>query len=127
MRRRSTSPQRSATMESAQQSLDKTLPETTVQGRKVQRDDPSFRTLLRRVAVALPVCALLVMLAYFFVDRPVAFFVHDHHLNSLAALKWMTHTAMVFDDLAPVIVVLAVVRLAFGPLTRLERVLFAAA
>jgi membrane-associated phospholipid phosphatase len=77
--------------------------------------------------MALPVCALLVTLAYFFVDRPVAFFVHEHQLNRIAALEWLTHTAMAFDSLAAVIVLLATVRLAFGPLTRLEWTLFAAA
>jgi membrane-associated phospholipid phosphatase len=83
--------------------------------------------LMRRVTVALPVCALLVTLAYLFVDRPVAWLVHDRHLNRFAVLEWMTHAAMAFDALAPVVVVLAAVRLAFAPLTRLERTLFAAA
>jgi membrane-associated phospholipid phosphatase len=87
---------------------------------------PSFRTLLRRVGMGLPICALLVTLSYFFVDRPVAFFVHDQQVNHIAALKWLTHTAMVFNALAAVLVVWAAVRLAFGPLTRLERTLFAA-
>jgi membrane-associated phospholipid phosphatase len=89
--------------------------------------EPSFRTLLRRVAVSLVACCLLVTLAYHFVDRPVAFFVQEHRLNRPAALEWMTHTAMAFDALAALTVVLTAVRLALGQPSRLERTLFAAA
>ncbi|HEY7309952.1 MAG TPA: phosphatase PAP2 family protein [Gemmataceae bacterium] len=110
-----------------QESFPKAVPEIDGPCEEIWRGGPSFQTLLRRFAMALPVCALLVTLAYLFVDRPVAFFVHDHHLNRIAALEWMTHTAMAFDALASAIVFLAAVRLAFGPLTRLERTLFAAA
>jgi membrane-associated phospholipid phosphatase len=114
-------------MESKQQPFSQVVPEIAEPSEGRWGEEPSFRTLLRRVGVALPACALLVTLAYLFVDRPVAFFVHDHHLNRYTALEWMTHTAMAFDALAAVIVVLASVRLAFGPLTRLERTLLAAA
>ena len=110
-----------------QEPFHQAVPETAGPCEGTWADEPSFRTLLRRVAAALPLCALLVTLAYLFVDRPVAFFVHDHHLNRIAALEWMTHTAMAFNALASVVVVLAAVRLAFGPLTRLERTLLAAA
>jgi membrane-associated phospholipid phosphatase len=114
-------------MEPTQESFPRAVPEIDEPCEGTGRGQPSFQTLLRRFAMSLPVCALLVTLAYLFVDRPVAFFVHDHHLHRYTALKWMTHTAMAFDGLAAVIVFLAAVRLALGPLTRLERTLFAAA
>jgi membrane-associated phospholipid phosphatase len=87
----------------------------------------SFKTMLSRAALALLGCAGLVALCYFFVDRPVAFFVHDRGLGTSVVLKGMTQTAMVLDYLSPVVIAGALVRLAFGPLTRLERTLFAAA
>src|SRR5262249_8572358 len=86
----------------------------------------AFRTLLSRSALAVAACAVLVTLCYHFVDRPVAFFVHDHHLNQQPLLKWLTHPPMALNALAPVIAALAVVRLAWGPWTRPERTLFAA-
>jgi membrane-associated phospholipid phosphatase len=87
----------------------------------------SFQTLLVRSAVAVVICALLVTLCYFFVDRPVAFFVHDHNYNHIEVLKWLTHIVDVLEWLAALVLVLGVVRLAWGPMTRVERVLFAAA
>src|SRR6202035_331252 len=41
-------------------------------------------------------------------------------------LRWLAETAMALNALAPVLVLLAVVRMAWGPLSRLERTLFAA-
>jgi membrane-associated phospholipid phosphatase len=104
-----------------------TVPETPRVCGSAWSEVPSFRTLLRRVGVALPVCALLVTLAYFVVDRPIAFLVHDRHLNRFAVLEWLTHTVTGLDALAPVVVCLAAIRLAFGPLSRLERAVLAAA
>jgi membrane-associated phospholipid phosphatase len=87
----------------------------------------SYQALLRRAVVALLLCAVLVTVCYFFVDRPVALFVHDQHFNRFEALKWLTYSPIVLEAVAPVVLVLAVVRLAWGPLTRLESTLFCAA
>jgi membrane-associated phospholipid phosphatase len=85
-----------------------------------------YKTLLTRSAVALPVCAFLVILCYVFLDKPVAFFVHDHKVNKQKILKVMAETAMVFNALAPAILVLAAIKLAWSPLNRLETTLVAA-
>jgi membrane-associated phospholipid phosphatase len=87
----------------------------------------SYPALLRRAVIALLLCAALVTVCYFFVDRPFAYFVHDHRLNRFEAFDWMTYPPIALQALAPVVVVLAVVRLARGPLTRLESTLFCAA
>jgi membrane-associated phospholipid phosphatase len=87
----------------------------------------SYAALLRRAAAALLVCAALVTVCYFFVDRPVAFFVHDQHFNRFEALKWLTYLPVVLEAVAPAVLVLAAVRLARGPLSRLETTLFCAA
>lgn len=94
--------------------------------------DRPYRTLLVRCLVALLVGGGLVVLAYHFVDRQVAFFVHDlglrdHHPRLHAAIRAMTHAAVWLDGAAPVVFALAAVRLAFGPLTRLEWAALAAA
>jgi membrane-associated phospholipid phosphatase len=94
----------------------------------------TFQALLYRgtaalvvCAVLVTVCAVLVTLCYFFVDRPVAFFVHNHGINRFVVLEWMTYSPIALEHAAPVVLVLAAIRLAWGPLTRLETTLFAAA
>jgi membrane-associated phospholipid phosphatase len=86
----------------------------------------SFKGLLVRSALALAACVIVVTVCYFFVDRPVAFFVHDHDLRRYTWLKWLTYAAVAFEPLAPCFLVLAVVRRAWGPLTRAETALMAA-
>ena len=48
------------------------------------------RSLLRGSLVALAAGAAAVAVCYFFVDRPVAVFVHDRGLPRIAVLKWLT-------------------------------------
>jgi membrane-associated phospholipid phosphatase len=84
-----------------------------------------YRNLLTRSVLSLLACAGLVAFCYFFIDIPVAFFVHDHRLNQHVFLKWMAELAMVFNALAPIILVVAAIRLAWGPLARLELTLVA--
>jgi membrane-associated phospholipid phosphatase len=87
----------------------------------------AFKILLVRSALALMACALLVTLCYFFVDRPVASFVHDQGFNRFEVLKWLTYIPDYLDHTASVVLVLGAVRLVWGPFSRLERMLFAAA
>ena len=54
-------------------------------------NDLNFSRLLRGTLVALFVCAALVLLCYFFVDRPVAFYVHNHGFADDRVLKWLTY------------------------------------
>jgi membrane-associated phospholipid phosphatase len=86
-----------------------------------------YRPLLWRTVVALFVCGALVTISYGFIDRPVAFFVHDHDLPRFAIFRWLTYTAMVFEALAPTCILYMVVRLAWAPLTRLDHALLTAA
>jgi membrane-associated phospholipid phosphatase len=90
-------------------------------------DTPDFRRLLHLSALGLLACAALVTLCYFFIDRRTAFFVRDHKINQVLLLRWMTYAPMAFNALAPVLVVYAAVRRAWGPLSRAERTLLASA
>jgi membrane-associated phospholipid phosphatase len=95
----------------------------TVHGRAHTRT--TFRKLLERAIMALAICAPLVTLSYYFVDRPAAYFAHDQQLNRFDFLRWLTYIPTTLDALASTIVVLAAIKLAWFPLTRLDRVLFA--
>jgi membrane-associated phospholipid phosphatase len=88
--------------------------------------DPVFRRLLLRSLVALAVCAALVTLCYFIVDRPVAFYVHDHQFGErFPVLKEFTYPPPILERWAPAGLVLLMVRRAWGPFARWEQTLFA--
>jgi membrane-associated phospholipid phosphatase len=84
-----------------------------------------FRRLLERTLLAVLVGAALVALCYFFVDRPVAFFVHDH-IQRAAATRSLTLPEPIVQKWAPLVIALLLARRAFGAPTKFERALFAA-
>ena len=86
----------------------------------------SYRRLLRKALAAALLCAALVVLCYRFVDRPVAFYVHDRGLAGYPFLKWLTYPPPVLQAWTPVALVALVVRRASGPLRRWERAAVAA-
>jgi len=88
--------------------------------------DPHFGPLLRRSLLVLGVGALLVTLCYFFVDRPIAYFVRDQDFARFTLLKWLTYPPPIIQTFAPAILAALVVRRAFGPFRGWEQALFAA-
>ncbi len=46
---------------------------------------------LNRIGLALLICVGLVLIGYFYIDRPVAWFVYDHHLRRFGWLKYFTY------------------------------------
>jgi hypothetical protein len=85
-----------------------------------------YRALLRRTLLAFLLCAALVTVCYFWVDRPVAFFVHDHRSAYDFALKDLTYPPPTLEAWAPVILAALMVRRAWGPFRRWEWALLAA-
>jgi len=84
------------------------------------------KRLLKKTLTAVLVCAALVVLCYFFVDRPVAFYVHDQRLANYPILKDLTYQPPILQAWTPVVLVALMVRRAFGQLRRWERLLVAA-
>lgn len=85
-----------------------------------------YATLLRRAVLTLLVSAALVTLCYFLCDRPVAYYMHDRHFDRFAVLLWLTYIPMAFDAIAPIILVLAAMKLTWASWTRFDRTLIAA-
>jgi membrane-associated phospholipid phosphatase len=90
------------------------------------------RVLFLRSLLVLAVGSLLVVLAYFWVDRQAAEFVKGLDLERYpavtAVLRHLAHIPVPgVEWLAAGILILAGVRLSWGPLSRLERAAFAAA
>jgi membrane-associated phospholipid phosphatase len=86
-------------------------------------DDTSFRRKLQRSLFALAACSIAVVICYYFVDRPVAFFVHDHRIPRLEELRWLTEPPPLVQSWAPLALVLLAMRRAVGPWRRWQHVL----
>ena len=89
-------------------------------------DDCDFSLLLRPTLVALAICAFAIVVCYYFIDRPVAFFVHDHQIASFEELHWLTEPPPIVQSWSPLIIVLLLVRRAGGPWRAWQHVLFVA-
>lgn len=86
----------------------------TLQNSNSNRDD--YARLLWRSALALVVCTLLVVVCYFWIDRAVAFFVYDEHINTIAAFKWLTYPPPTVQTWSPLVLTLIMICRARGPL-----------
>ncbi len=66
-----------------------------------------YRKLLRRTLITTVLCIAAVLICYFWIDRPVAFFVYRHHINTIQIFRWLTYpppevqnwSALGLDDL----------------------------
>jgi membrane-associated phospholipid phosphatase len=87
---------------------------------------PSYGRLFRKTLIAVLLGAVLVGLCYRFVDRPVAFTVHDQGLADYPVLKWLTVPPPILQAWTPVALVALMVRRVYGPLRRWERTVAAA-
>ncbi|WP_197440025.1 phosphatase PAP2 family protein [Calycomorphotria hydatis] len=88
--------------------------------------DPSFGILFRNSLFALVVGVALVLFCYLFVDRPVAFFMHDQGFADYPFLKWLTYPPPIAQSWSPFVLAMLVVRRVFGLFRRWELTLFAA-
>ena len=82
------------------------------------------RTPVARTAVALILGAVLVLICYYWVDRPVARFVHDHGSFLSGFLQWPPLISNWLKSIAPLAIVLAVLWWVWRP-GRLQTVLLA--
>lgn len=82
-----------------------------------------FRRVLRQSCVVLALCTAAVLVCYFFVDRQVATYVHEHQLNHFESVKVLTFFPPWLQTLSPAILVFAIAWLGFAPLVRCLKVL----
>src|SRR5262245_40291994 len=50
-----------------------------------------YPTLLRRGLVVTASCIVAVVICYVWLDRAVALFVYDHHINKIEVFRWLTY------------------------------------
>jgi membrane-associated phospholipid phosphatase len=85
-----------------------------------------YGALLRRALVATAVCIAAVVLCYFCVDRPVAFFVYDQHINKIEVFRWLTYPPPEVQNWSALVLTILLIRRAWGPFLRWQKVLLVA-
>jgi hypothetical protein len=88
--------------------------------------EQDYRRLLFRTLVAIAVCIAAVLVCYFLVDRPVAFFVYHHHINNIKIFRWLTYPPPEVQNWSPLMLAVLMVRRAWGPFARWQKVLLVA-
>ena len=69
-------------------------------------DDDAFRRTLYCSIVSLTACAVAVVFCYYFIDRPVAFFVHDHRIARFDEFRWLTEPPPLVQSWSPLVLAL---------------------
>jgi membrane-associated phospholipid phosphatase len=66
------------------------------------------------------------VICYFWVDRSVAFFVYNNHINTIAVFRWLTYPPPEIQNWSALVLTILIVRRARGPFLRWQKVLFVA-
>ncbi len=85
-----------------------------------------YRNLLRRNSIAVALCTLAVLACYFWIDRPIAVFVHRYHVNELPVFRWLTYPPPKLQTWSPLVLMGFIIRRAWGPFVRWQKVLLVA-
>ena len=85
-----------------------------------------YRNLLRRSLIVTGSCILAVVICYFWVDRSVAFFVYNHHINRIEVFRWLTYPPPEVQNWSALMLTILIVRRAWGPFLRWQKVLLVA-
>jgi membrane-associated phospholipid phosphatase len=86
----------------------------------------AYRQLLIRSAVGLAAVAVLVVVCYFYFDRPVAYFVAKHKLADTPKLVWLTEPPPIVQAWSPLVVAVVLAAWAWRTPRRWQRVLLTA-
>jgi membrane-associated phospholipid phosphatase len=85
-----------------------------------------YLRLLRGTLIATALCIVAVLICYFWIDRPVAFFVYNHHINKMEVFRWLTYPPPEIQNWAALVLTVLIVRRAWGPFLRWQKVLLVA-
>ena len=88
--------------------------------------EQDYHGLLRRSLLALAGCLAVVVVCYFWIDRPTAFYVHDHEIEKIRVFKWLTYPPPTIQTWSPLVLALLMVRRAFGTFSRWQELLVVA-
>jgi membrane-associated phospholipid phosphatase len=89
-------------------------------------NEVEYRSLLRCTLITIALCIAAVLICYFWIDRPVTFFVYRHHINKFQVFRWLTYPSPEVQNWMPLVLTVLMVRRAWGPLVHWQKVLFVA-
>jgi len=89
-------------------------------------EDQSNRRLFQNTLISLAICLVAVLVCYFWIDRPVAFYVNRHELNKIEFFRWLTYPPPWLQAWAPAIMAVLLVCRVWRPFARWQKTLFAA-
>lgn len=81
---------------------------------------------LRKTLMALLLCAVVVTICYFWIDRSVAIYIHEHTWNRIPIFQWLTVPPPVLQTWAPLVLIVCMIRRAWRPFQRWELTVVAA-
>src|SRR5262249_36170632 len=85
-----------------------------------------YRRLLRQTSIAAALCIAAVLCCYLWIDRPVAFFVYRHHINTFRVFRWLTYPPPEIQNWSALVLTILMVRRAWGPFLLWQKTLFVA-
>src|SRR5437763_2614501 len=88
--------------------------------------EADYRRLLLRALIMTVLCIAAVLACYFWIDRPVAFFVYRHHINTIQVFRWLTYPPPEVQNWSALMLTILVLRRAWGPFLRWQKVLLVA-
>ena len=88
--------------------------------------ESEYGKLLRRTIIATGLCIVAVLICYFWIDRPVAFFVYHHHINQFSLFRWLTYPPPEVQNWSALVLTILIVRRAWGSFLRWQKALFVA-
>jgi membrane-associated phospholipid phosphatase len=88
--------------------------------------EPEYRRLLHRTLITLALSSAAVLVCYFWIDRPAAFFVYRHHINTIRVFRWLTYPPPEVQNWSALILTILMVRRALGPFLHWQQVLLVA-
>jgi membrane-associated phospholipid phosphatase len=88
--------------------------------------EPEYRILLLRTLITAVFCTAGVLICYFWVDRPVAFFVYHHQINRFEVFRWLTYPPPEVQNWSALVLTVLMVRRAWGSFLHWQKTLFVA-
>ena len=85
-----------------------------------------YGRLLYCTLITITLCIVAILICYFWIDRPVAFFVYRHHINTIQVFRWLTYPPPEVQNWSVLVLTILVVRRAWGPFLRWQKVLLVA-
>jgi membrane-associated phospholipid phosphatase len=88
--------------------------------------DKEYPELLCRALVAMAFCITAVLVCYFWIDRPVAFFVYRQHINKFQLFRWLTYPPPEIQNWSALVLTILMIRRVWGPFLRWQKTLLVA-